>query len=118
MPALHSAPTQPLTQSGPFAPTPRATHQTAGDVSAALAAGKTVGTTPMRFLHLYALVAFEIVQSNEALRHGDRLDELLQRYAEANRYEVDLETCASVHRHCAACLRGFVTTVRLPEVKV
>lgn len=118
MPALHCAPTQPLTQSGPFAPTPRATHQTAGDVSAALAAGISVGLTPMRFLPAYAAAAMTLILAREQLRHGDRLDELLQQLAEAGDHTVDLETCASLHRHCAACIKGFVSTVRLPEVKV
>lgn len=117
MPALHRNPTQPMTHSGPFAPNPGATHQTAADVSAALAAGRAVGLTPMRFLPLWAQVAFTRVVQNPEHRHGDRLDALLQSYAELYTHTVDLETCAAMHRICGAEWSEFVRTVKLPEVK-
>ena len=101
------------THNAGFPPAPPATHQEAGDVSEAIAAGNTdtLGHTPLAFLPLFARVAIERVSLDEQLRTGARLDELLQAYADSMGRLVDLETCASAHRICEMRLATFRASV-------
>lgn len=77
-----------------FPPTPSDAHQKAG------LRGRV--PTPIKFLPLYARLAFERLTSEAIYRNSVVLDEMLDAYAKTYGLTCDEETREDTHTHCKA----------------